>query len=145
MRKIINGSRYDTDTAKKMGHWESDQDYTSFYHCEETLYRTKAGKWFIYGMGNAATVYAVRRSDGWTAPGEQIVPLSDEIAQKWAFEHLGEEQCDAIFGAGSEGAKDVQATIYIPGPLAEKMTSRIDAEQCSRNELILRALRDYLK
>ena len=72
MRKIINGSRYDTDTAKKMGHWESDQDYTSFYHCEETLYRTKAGKWFIYGMGNAATVYAVRRSDGWTLPVSRL-------------------------------------------------------------------------
>ena len=62
MRKIINGSRYDTDTAKKMGHWESDQDHTSFYHCEETLYRTKAGKWFIYGMGNAANVLALAQS-----------------------------------------------------------------------------------
>ena len=71
MRKIINGSRYSTDTAKKIAHWESDQDYTSFTHCEETLYRTKAGKWFIHGTGNAATVYAVRRGDGWTAPGEQ--------------------------------------------------------------------------
>lgn len=145
MRKIINGSRYDTDTAKKMAHWESDQDYTSFTHCEETLYHTKAGKWFIHGAGNAATVYAVRRGDGWTAPGEQIVPLSEEVAQKWAFEHLGEEQRDAIFGTGSEGANDVQATIYIPGPLAEKMVARIDAERCSRNELILRALREYLK
>jgi len=57
----------------------------------------------------------------------------------------GEEQRDAIFGTGSEGAKDVQATVYIPGPLAEKMAARIDAEQCNRNELILQALREYLK
>lgn len=145
MRKIISGARYDTDAAKKIAHWESDQDYTSLTHCTEELYRTKSGKWFIYGTGNAATVYAIRRRDGWTVPGEQIVPLSEEVAQKWVLEHLGEEQCDAIFGAGSESAKDVQATIYIPGPLAEKMTARIDAEQCSRNELILRALREYLK
>lgn len=145
MRKIINGSRYSTDTAKKIAHWESDQDYTGFTHCEETLYRTKAGKWFIHGTGNSATVYAARRSDGWTAPGEQIVPLSDEVAQNWAIERLGEKQRDAIFGTGSEGANDVQATIYVPGPLAEKMVARIDAERCSRNELILRALREYLK
>lgn len=39
MRKKINGSRYDTDTAKKIAHWESDQDYTGLTHCEETLYR----------------------------------------------------------------------------------------------------------
>ena len=145
MRKKINGSRYDTDTAKKMAHWESDQDYTSFTHCEETLYHTKAGKWFIHGTGNAATVYAVRRGDGWTAPGEKIVPLSEEVARSWVLEHLGEEQCDAIFGTGSEDTKDVQATVYIPGKLAEKMAARIDAEQCSRNELILQALREYLK
>jgi hypothetical protein len=145
MRKIINGSRYDTDTAKKMAHWESDQDYTGLTHCEETLYRTKAGKWFIHGTGNAATVYAVRRGDEWTAPGEQIVPLSEEVARIWVLEHLGEEQRDAIFGTGSEDTKDVQATVYIPGPLAEKMAARIDAEQCNRNELILQALREYLK
>lgn len=66
-------------------------------------------------------------------------------AQKWVLEHLGEEQCDAIFGTGSEDAKDVQATVYIPGKLAEKMAARIDAEQCNRNELILQALREYLK
>lgn len=45
----------------------------------------------------------------------------------------------------SKGAKDVQATVYIPGPLAEKMADRIDAEQCNRNELILQAVREYLK
>ena len=66
-------------------------------------------------------------------------------AQKWVLEHLGEEQCDAIFGTSSEDTKDVQATVYIPGPLAEKMAARIDAEQCNRNELILQALREYLK
>ncbi len=36
----------------------------------------------------------------------------------------------------------MQATVYIPGKLAEKMAARIDAEQCSRNELILQALRN---
>ncbi|MFQ8645495.1 ribbon-helix-helix protein, CopG family [Faecalibacterium prausnitzii] len=39
----------------------------------------------------------------------------------------------------------MQATVYIPDPLAEKMAARIDAEQCNRNELILQALREYLK
>ena len=73
------------------------------------------------------------------------VPLSEEVARSWVLEHLGEEQCDAIFGTGSEDAKDVQATVYIPGKLAEKMAARIDAEQCSRNELILRALQEYIK
>ena len=73
------------------------------------------------------------------------VPLSEEVARSWVLEHLGEEQCDAIFGTGSEDVKDVQATVYIPGRLAEKMAARIDAEQCSRNELILRALQEYLK
>lgn len=55
MRKIINGARYDTDTAKKLGHWESGEDCREFSYYEESLYRTKAGKYFIHGAGNAAS------------------------------------------------------------------------------------------
>ena len=44
------------------------------------------------------------------------------------LEHLGEEQCDAIFGTGSEDAKDVQATVYIPGKLTEKMAEWFKGE-----------------
>lgn len=46
MKKIINGKLYNTETAKKLGDWESDQDYRGLYHEEESLYRTKSGNYF---------------------------------------------------------------------------------------------------
>lgn len=46
MYKVINNRRYNTETAKKLGYWESDQDYRGLYHEEEVLYRNKAGNYF---------------------------------------------------------------------------------------------------
>ena len=38
MKKIINGKRYDTDTAKELGSW-SYSHYGDFAYVCETLYR----------------------------------------------------------------------------------------------------------
>lgn len=145
MRKIINGARYDTDTAKKIGHWESDRDYTGLLHTEETLYRTKFAKWFLHGVGNAGSIYATRKKDSWTAPGESIVPISEDVAREWVKKRLGADEYDIIFGVASADAKDVQATVYIPAQLAEKLYIKLDELNCSRNELIIKALQEYLK
>ena len=45
----------------------------------------------------------------------------------------------------SEDVNDIQATVYIPAALAAKLYAKLDEENCSRNELILKALREYLK
>lgn len=144
MKKVINGSRYDTDTAKRIGVWESDQDYVGLSHVEEALYRTKAGKYFLHGIGNAASAYAVRKADGWSAPGEKILPLSEPAAHQWAEQHLDADSFELAFGPSS-GSADTQATVYIPDALARKLAAQMTAERCSRNELILRALQEYLK
>lgn len=144
MKKVINGSRYDTDTAKKLAEWESGQNYTDFNWYSETLYRTKAGKWFLHGQGGAATAYADRASDGWSSFGERIIPLSEEAAKSWAEKHLDADKYASIFAVVSDG-DNVQATIYIPAQLADKLTARMNADGCSRNELILKAISEYLK
>ena len=144
MRKVISGSRYDTDAAKRIGVWESDQDYAGLSHVEEALYRTKSGKYFLHGIGNAASAYAVRKPDGWSAPGEKILPLSEPAARQWAEQHLDADAFELAFGPSS-GSADTQATVYIPDALARKLAARMTAERCSRNELILRALQEYLK
>lgn len=142
MRKVINGSRYDTDAAKRLGHWESDQDHTGFSHTEETLYRTKAGKWFLHGTGNAASVYASRKSDGWSGSGEQIIPLSEDAARQWADLHLSGEQAEQIFGALN--AQITQVAAYVPADLLEKLDAEKAKSGRSRSDIIIDALRKYL-
>lgn len=79
MTKVINGARYDTDRAHRLARWERDTN-DSADHMTETLYRTKAGKFFIHGEGGPNTRYASRSGGS----GEKIVPLTDSDAREWA-------------------------------------------------------------
>lgn len=144
MKKIINGARYDTDTAKKLG-FSQNAPESDFDWYDETLYRTKSGKYFIHGCGGPRTRYASRRTDENWSSGEQILPISEDAARKWAEKNLDATEYEASFSVVDENAHDVQATVYIPAALAEKLYAKLDEENCSRNELILKALREYLK
>ena len=79
MTKVVNGARYDTDRAHRLARWERDTN-DSADHMTETLYRTKAGKFFIHGEGGPNTRYASRSGGS----GEKIVPLTDSDAREWA-------------------------------------------------------------
>ena len=77
MYKVINNRRYNTETAKKLGYWESDQDYRGLYHEEEVLYRNKAGNYFLYGYGGAGSKYSQQIGVNEWSSGESILPLED--------------------------------------------------------------------
>lgn len=145
MKKVIDGKRYDTDTAKKVGSWESDQDYRGLYHEEETLYRTKSENYFLYCYGGAASQYGKKIGPNEWASGELIRPVNEAFAQKWAEEHLDASEYELAFGTVADDLSDMQTTVRIPAILAAKLEARMENEKCPRNELILRALREYLK
>ena len=101
MKRIINGKRYDTDTAKILGSagYNHPGDF-SFWR--EELYQKKTGEFFLYGIGGAMSKYA--RSIGlneWSG-GEEIIPLSPEEARKWAEKHLEVEEFEQLFGEVEE-------------------------------------------
>lgn len=144
MYKIINNKRYNTETAKKLGCWESDQDYRGLYHEEETLYRNKAGNYFLYCYGGAGSKYNQKIGMNEWASGETILPIDEETARKWAEDHLDGSEYEMIFGK-LETYETVQATVRIPAAMAEKLEKRMEEEHSTRNDLILAALREYLK
>ena len=49
MKKIIEGKVYDTETADCAAEWSSPHTRSDFHYCEEGLYRTKKGTWFLAG------------------------------------------------------------------------------------------------
>ena len=53
MYKVINGKKYNTDTAKLLGTWYAEYSPTDFNYYGESLYRTKSGNFFMYGEGKA--------------------------------------------------------------------------------------------
>lgn len=71
----IDGKRhsFDTDTARAINH-RSSGDFGDPAGFEETLYRTRSGMFFVFGIGGDASP--------WPAGGD-IRPVSEKEAQCW--------------------------------------------------------------
>lgn len=96
MKKIINGRKYDTETAKELGYDNNiGRDIlarTDFDYEESTLYRKKTGEYFIYRFGGARTPY----------PDGHISPCTEEEAKAWSENHLSVDDYEALWGEVEE-------------------------------------------
>ena len=101
MKKIINGVLCNTETAKFIGSWEYSMP-NDLYYCYEALYRTKSGKYFIYGEGGPASKYSRMTGQNSWSSGEAIELLSLEEAREWAEEYLDGDEYIAAFGEPEE-------------------------------------------
>ena len=101
MKKIINGRKYDTETAKEVGYWSNGYPCSDFNHCEETLYLKKTGEYFLYGEGGALTQYARSVFRG-TTGGSEIIPMNEDRAKKWVEKCLNCDAYEALFGEVEE-------------------------------------------
>lgn len=81
MRVIIDGLRYDTETATEIA-TATQGRRGDFAFAEETLYRTPRGRYFLHGYGGPLTRWSRREGNGMWA-GEGILPLSEEKAIEW--------------------------------------------------------------
>lgn len=113
MKKIINGKKYDTETAQCVGSWNNGCNSGDFNYCSEALYRKRTGEFFLHGDGGARTEYAVSCGNNSWRGGEKIIPLSYEAAREWSEEYLDADDYEAIFGEVIEDESHASATIYI--------------------------------
>lgn len=140
MKKIINGKRYDTNTAKELG-YDSYSNRSDFSYWCETLYRKTTGEFFLHGEGGPNSRYAESVGlNSWTG-GERIMPMSLEEAQKWAEEHLDGDEYEKIFGIVEETAEKRTVTFSLTETAIEKI-ARLAAENgCTKSEVIEKLLR----
>ncbi len=98
MKRIINGTRYDTETATAVGTYESNHFTTDFEHWTATLYISPRKKYyFLHGTGGPMSRYGEPSGNCWVS-GEKLEPLSCEEAMRWAEEYLEPEEMDKGFG-----------------------------------------------
>lgn len=102
MKKIINGRKYDTETAKYLGGWCNGLSCSDFSYCSEDLYRKKNGEFFLYGDGGAQSRYSKMYEDGSIGGGYGIIPLTLERAKRWAESKLTCDKYEEIFGEVDE-------------------------------------------
>ena len=102
MKKIINGRKYDTDTAKVCGFMSKGYDTRDYSCYEETLYQKKNGEFFLYGEGGPSSKYASALDAHNYIGSCRIIPLSEFDAKRWAEEWLTVEDYEEIFGEVEE-------------------------------------------
>lgn len=100
MNKIINGKRYDTNTAKQIGSRDANKEGNFFFR--ETLYRKKFGEFFLAVIYNGCDIYA---------GDDHITPISIEQAQKWVSKNMDGDEYESIFGPVQEDK--VQVSMWI--------------------------------
>ena len=103
MKAIVNGRRYNTETATLVGSW-SYGTYQDFSYIEEQLYITERGSWFIAGEGGPKTKYSIHVEQNAWGGSERITPLSPDEARRWLE---AAEEWDALetwFGDSLEDA-----------------------------------------
>lgn len=127
MKKIINGKRYDTETATVVGSWDNGCYGNDFNSCSETLYLKKTGEHFLHGEGGPLSRYATVSADGnnrgW---GESIILMSREEAREWAEERLDADTYEEWFEVEEEPESDiVQRLKAIRGDMSQRQAAEI--------------------
>jgi hypothetical protein len=90
MKKVIDGKLYNTETAEEIANWSNGLSYSDFNNCEESLFLTKKGAWFLQGEGGAMSKYS-RPCGDMTGGGSGFEVLTPDEAMKWLENHNGEE------------------------------------------------------
>ena len=92
MKKTINGIRYDTTTAIRIGfYWnglgdEDQRDWSAY------LYKTpRSGRFFLSGMGGPMTRFA-RSAGDMSSVGEAIFPMSEKEAIAWSEQFIDSDE-----------------------------------------------------
>lgn len=87
MKKVIDGKVYNTDTADLIASYNNGMSRRDFGWCEEDLYKTKKGAWFVHGEGGAASRWAEQVRKNEFRGGEGIEMLSEIDARTWCETH----------------------------------------------------------
>lgn len=140
MKKIVQGVLCDTTTAKHLGK-ASYLGSRDFAHWSEELYRTKSGKYFLYGEGGPASRYAVTIGQNEWSGGEKIQLLSRETAMEWAEEHLDGEEYAAAFGNPEETEK--ATLVVLPIKTRERLEALKRETGMTFSDIIARAIDGY--
>ena len=143
MNKVINGKRYDTETARQLGLYENMADNRNFGYWCETLYRTKSGNYFLYCEGGGNSKYGEWHGDS-GGYGEKIEPYSLEQAQKWAEQYLDGDEYEAIFGGLGDlpAEESEQIKISLPVNILRELREKRETTGATVSWLIIKALKD---
>lgn len=102
--RIINGKRYNTETAITVAGYDNGLGRSDFHYVYEDLYRTPKGAWFLVGEGGALTKYAQPCGNNATCGGSEWAVFDEDEAFEWLQRHGKTEALEKYFSARIEEA-----------------------------------------
>ena len=87
MKKVIGGKIYNTETADFIASRDNGLGRGDFGNCEEDLYVTKKGAYFIHGVGGASSRWSEPAGNNARAGGSGMIVLSKAEALEWCEQH----------------------------------------------------------
>lgn len=114
MMKIIDGKKYNTETATPVAEYEHS-NVSDFGYYAETLYRKRTGEYFLHGEGGPASHYAVSVGNNSWSGGEKIIPLTIGAAKEWSEQNMDGDEYEREFGVVDEDEEKRAVTISITG------------------------------
>lgn len=87
MKKVINGKIYNTETAERIANWDNGVYGGDFNTCDETLYKTSKGAFFVHGEGGAMSRWGESVGYNGRVAGSGIEALTTSEALEWCENH----------------------------------------------------------
>ena len=141
MKRIINGKRYDTETAEKLASAYASCSVTDFNYWQEDLYRKRTGEFFLHGEGNANSRYSRRIDTNSWSGGEKLIPMTVKEAMDWAEKNLDGDEYENIFGEVSETGEKKIVTFSLSLDVIEQIRRQAAEAGCTMSEVIERLIR----
>ena len=86
MKKVIDGKVYNTATATHIAYWSNNLPTNDFNYCEQDLYITSKGTYFLAGEGGALSEYAESVGNG-RCGGSSMGIFTKAEALEWCESH----------------------------------------------------------
>ena len=87
-KKIINGKKYDVETARLVDRWTYGNP-SDFYYQDEMLLCKKTGEYFLYAQGGPLSAYRTYSGPNSWGGGEVIIPVYIRRGSKMGYGTYG--------------------------------------------------------
>lgn len=145
MKKVINGKRYDTDTAEFVGAGHSEYPVNDFNYFKEDLYLKKTGEFFIHGIGNAGSKYSESTGYNSYIGSERLIPLTEDEAKSWVEKYLDADEYEKLFDLDPEDEETTRQSIYMSVSLNDRLREAARIEGQSISQIVTDAVEKYLE
>ena len=95
MIRIIDGKRYNSETAEEICFAGNNLNPTDFRNLNAWLFRTEKGAWFIHGVGGASSRFSHNTGNG-RCGAEDLQVVTAEDAQAFLEARVPHEPVRAI-------------------------------------------------